>query len=500
MRQSITTLILLLLFHSLAVPTAFALPSHYELPSSSPLYDELEELCLRAGRIGLLPMRPLSVRYLQGLLDEIDAEGKLAPDQQERLEYLRDYLAADAGDDQLFLRAASRLQYYDRGKKGGRLAVKNDMLGPYLTFSFGYEFLASGYFQLQPVLEMRQNLIDYSPRVRKNLPRNRRENRFMVNNGRCYAAAAWRDFSFKFGRDTIAIGPRLFETLGVGENGGYFDQLALRFRRGKFFAYSFIAQLEDYNGLGYLENGRWLIGHGLAVTPFSWLVLALDEYAVHAGERFDLSLANPLLIQHNNYHAKNIFPLARLYLRPLGGVLVYGEFLFDDVRIKYNPEPDIFGYLAGIYSAGRVRRELSLKLQYFYLDKWLGNYGADKRFTQNGRPLGHYLSPDGTGLRGELAWRFSPRLELKALGGHLRRGELDLETTMFDPAYSAFSTPTGVIERTSYGGLALAYRIYGLLELESGWSHYRVRDHGHVSGLTVQGSESWLEAGVGVTF
>ena len=187
----------------------------------------------------------------------------------------------------------------------------------------------------------------------------------------------------------------------------------------------------------------------------------------------------------------NIMASLDLVWRPSAAITLYGEFLLDDLATENREMPDRIAYQAGFrserqYGAGAVR----LLGEYTRVRHFTYAVEYGQNFIHRGHPLGFALGPDVENVFVEAGYDLSRDWGLRWTGDFTNQGEGrlgDAWATAMGPVSNAGLT--GVVEerREVWGDVRWLPR--DNVDLALGFGYRRVRNEGHVEGLT---ATAWL--------
>jgi hypothetical protein len=293
-----------------------------------------------------------------------------------------------------------------------------------------------------------------------------------------------------------------------------YPQLGLELRFGRFALRSLLGELETLDG-----RKRYLAAHRLDYQSPN-LVLSLGESNLHAPQSGGLSLRflNPvefMFFDHDNapYEAvQNLMLDAQAWGR-IGGVVLYGEGMLDDVDINpsgSSAEPTLYAFTVGA-RLPEITSWLSVGAEYQQVSAWAyrtpyvfgpeSGAGIDG-YTYLERGLGQNYS-DYDRLSLSLDWftpiadlRLSPKLVLQ------RQGEGDFRDSI-PPMEEYLSSPSlflGVRERTVRVALAGRYQPFRFAWLAWDLGQSFIQNRDHVSGRDESTFEAVGELGIRLTF
>lgn len=242
----------------------------------------------------------------------------------------------------------------------------------------------------------------------------------------------------ELGREALWWGPGTRGALLLSDSAGPLDMVRLTWDASRFRFTKVLAQLD--------QPGRYLAG-----TRVDWQVspsvrVALSETAVaFPSPIFWYHLVNPapavltdllgMWDLQSRWGANDNFLVGVDFdarIRP--GVLLYGEIMYDDIQswqpllegiTLFPTNPSRYGLQAGLYLADPFRDgRTEVRLEYARIYNWTYGHGlSDRRYDLRGRPLGHWLGPDGDDLAVIATRRLSPREDLEVWAALTRHGE-----------------------------------------------------------------------------
>jgi len=260
------------------------------------------------------------------------------------------------------------------------------------------------------------------------------------------ASGDW--WQLRVGREYVHWGSNMREDLLLSRNAGSLDHAGARFELGRLAFSTFQAILDS-------KSHRHLAGHRLTVALPRGIFLGVAETVVYKRD-LDFKYLVPLSIfyaqQFNEgTNADNIFwsldwkvPLTR-------GLIVYGEFLLDDLQYERDNTagPDRLALdIAADALVMVAGRELELS----------GGYTVVSMYTYGHSSGTQYIAGDGS-------WTMNPPLGASSLGPDADRGFI--KATLGVSSRAAL-TVEGV--STRYGGGSLPVRGY-LLDWHAGWDN-----------------------------
>lgn len=118
--------------------------------------------------------------------------------------------------------------------------------------------------------------------------------------------------------------------------------------------------------------------HRLEFKPFKWLGFGMGEMQMIGGKMPDFSNLLPLMIWHNTYSpgVSNVMMLVDVWSVPLPGLLLYGEFIMDDMKAPSEGDaskPNCWGWEAGATAVLPVSPPgwtFAVNIEYSHVDEW----------------------------------------------------------------------------------------------------------------------------------
>ena len=106
-----------------------------------------------------------------------------------------------------------------------------------------------------------------------------------------------------------------------------------------------------------LERFKMFMAHRFEILPFDNLRIAISESVIYGGKYPDGRVFNPMYVYHNFYlkDEMNSMASAEIDYVPLPGLLLYGQFVMDQLSTSFEQEqygrdvePNAMGYMAGL--------------------------------------------------------------------------------------------------------------------------------------------------------
>jgi len=275
------------------------------------------------------------------------------------------------------------------------------------------------------------------------------------------------------------------------------DGLAYSVRWGRLTVSYRLGQLDgldpDEHEVNQFEP-RYIAAHRLDWHFGSRFRLGLFETVVFGGpgRQIDLLYLNPLISFHaaqlNENLDDNTMVGFDFDLQPGSGVLVYGQFLVDDLQVdnktRGDQEPGQLGILAGGYLADLLP-QTDLQVEYQHVSNWTFNQVHERnRYLNDGRPIGAGLGNDYDLADFKLIRWWSKFFQSSLRFSYYRQGEgrIDAPWTApwieFEGDYSE-PFPSGIVQRTATLAVGLRGFVTGFVfaDLEAGVEWMRNRTH-----------------------
>jgi hypothetical protein len=299
-------------------------------------------------------------------------------------------------------------------------------------------------------------------------------------------------FKVLLGREGIAWGQRSTGELILSSNSHPLDMARIQGGWGIFEAtafFAFLSALDSQNSSGEAVHiNRYLSGHRISLNLFSKVQMGFSETIVYGGENRQVEpyYLNPLLWYHasqlNENEDDNTFFALDFNLRPKKDLVVYGEFLIDDLQIEKKSqadyEPNELGYAAGfsiLDAFGLLGSELNL--EYIRINNWTYNQQEERnRYLHRNRLLGNPLGPDTDNLRFSLSHWLKRGLKSQVTYQRRRCGEGSVDSPwsapwMLTQGKYQQEFPSGVVEEMNNLGISLQYNYGSILRLKLGWDY-----------------------------
>jgi hypothetical protein len=207
---------------------------------------------------------------------------------------------------------------------------------------------------------------------------------------------------------------------------------------------------------------------------------------------------NPLLWYHaaqlNQKRDDNTFFALDFNLRPKPDVVLYGEFLIDDLQIESksqgDKEPNELAYFGGVSVFDPFGlRATEINLEYARINNWTYNQVQERnRYLNRNRLLGNPLGPDTDRIRVSLSRRLRRGLKSTLSYQRTRSGEGSVNAFWSQPWMTAQGDyrekfPSGVVETEHNFGLTLQYRHSAALGCRLAWNYLEFTNHQNVEKL-----------------
>ncbi len=274
-----------------------------------------------------------------------------------------------------------------------------------------------------------------------------------------YAAAVTGPLTVSLGRIPLRWGPGRFAGLLISGKAPAMDMLKLDLELGRMVSFSgFTATIDS-------DSSTWLSAHRLDIKPSENLRIGLSESILFSAGNIDLAYGNPLIpwypVQWNERVDDNAFMCLDCSWRPLKGILLYGEFLIDDIQYEnVNDVPNKLGFTAGsdLFHTGTGLGgvlEYTAVQRYVYSQRKEVNY-----YLHDDRIIGCQLGPDADRFTAELSWCGMENITAALRGSRTRQGEADVYEGWPDSVQAGGSFPSGVVETTDRLSLDLGWYPY----------------------------------------
>jgi len=473
------------------------------------VYEYIDELYAR----GLISDLHLGTRpYFRGkvaqellfLRERIKGEGlSLAWPEEYLLEELEKEFSAEI--DQLMPKEASadgeRFQKtfswgldFEEGSsfRPSRKAAFRETFSPYLKAQIGPDFFACARYTVDENLAKDP---DYDGKVWRG---------FAGDAAQAYLAFNLPYLKMLLGRERVAWGQRRAGGLILSENAFPLDMLKIQGGWGVFQGTSFIAflsslQTADSSGELVREN-RYISGHRISLDLFSKMQLGFSETVIYGGEhrQVEAYYLNPLLWYHgaqlNQKRDDNTFFALDFNLRPKPDMVLYGEFLIDDLQIESksqaDKEPNELACLGGVSLLDPFGlRATEINLEYTRINNWTYNQVEERnRYLNRNRLLGNPLGPDTDRIRLSLSRWLRRGLKSTLSYQRTRSGEGSVNALWSQPWMTAQEDykekfPSGVVETEHNFGLILQYRHSVALGCRLAWNYLEFTNYQNVERL-----------------
>ena len=311
---------------------------------------------------------------------------------------------------------------------------------------------------------------------------------------RAYLVYYWKQGTVFFGRDYADWGPAENRNVILSREAESLDKLGGRIQFKNL-------RLSVIHAILSSPGDRYLTGHRLEGT-FGRVTAGLSETVIHRDRFLDpvymLPFSSFYANQFNERSDDNVMWALDVKVRALDRLTVDGSLLIDDFQYERGDStPDMLAVNVGV--RGEIARPvpLGLRLRYRYVDIYTYTHrdSLNAHVTGSGDPnagdplLGVAEGPDTDLLTARADCYPLPRLTATALFAYLRRGEGNDFRTFHpgDPYAPPF--PSGVVERTTSFGLALAWEFDGNSLATGEFVRSRVENADHVAG-----ADEWRNA------
>lgn len=401
--------------------------------------------------------------------------------------------AFQSGESHVYGRVRNRLFWRDKEDEAVRLA--SDLyLGVHidnrLTAFFDFEFDTDGLFDsnYHGVYEWKDVTGDFRLGAIR------------------YQADKW---SLQIGRDAVHWGPGFTGSLLTSGFAPSLDMIRFSadIKRFRFQAFNAML-LREGKQEGIDKLNRYFSGHRLS-GRFGSTELGLQETVMTGGPREVIHPAffNPLFpyyfsdVMQSEERGDNITLAFDASFFPTRTFRLYGQFTVDEFYYEKEHYPNRTGWLAGFDWMSPVGRGSGvLHAEYVKIDRWTYNYEAESywaRLNYFNSILGHPIGPDGDLLA--FSHESSPVNDvfLQVQGGIRRKGETTVFTYLdtdeqLEQNHPPF--PFGTVEKTTYAGIDLEWRMFRNFRFTGQWYGNRVSNSGHVKSKDK--NESRWKAGV----
>jgi hypothetical protein len=311
---------------------------------------------------------------------------------------------------------------------------------------------------------------------------------------------------FQFGRERFRWGPGQSGGLVLGNTSPSFDAGLLKLRAKWFTLTSIVSQLNDESpeagetNVAEPDSGivnRYFYAHRLDMKFLPWLEIGFSETAVvtGVGRMFDLRFMNPFhsfyTVQHEGGRVQrevNLSQSLHWQLSCFPGIVLYGEFLVDELILKKRaegalPRPNNLGFLQGVVFTDpfdmygtTVRGEYVRINSFTYVHR-----GINTDYEHFGSPIGHPLGPDTDQTSLLISKTLNREMRISGGFAYRRRGEIRLDTE--DEALGAnTSFLHGVVERRRTYSASVSYRPRGDLFIKLDTSYISLSNMKNIAG------------------
>jgi hypothetical protein len=400
-------------------------------------------------------------------------------------------LQAGSADDRKLLKRFSWGLDFEEGSsfKSGDKAVFRETLCPYVKAQIGPNFFACTRYMIDENLAKDS---DYDGKVWKG---------FAGDAAQAYLAFNLPYFKMLLGRERIAWGQKSTGGLILSENAFPLDMVKIQggwgvFQGSSFFA--FLSSLGTTDSSGELSRvSRYLSGHRISLNLFSKIQLGLSETVVYGGEnrQVEAYYLNPLLWYHgaqlNEKRDDNTFFAFDFNLRPKRDIVLYGEFLIDDLQIEKksqgDKEPNELAYFGGLSLLDPFGlRGVEINVEYMRINNWTYNQVEERnRYLNREKLLGNPLGPDTDRISVSFSRWLRKGLKSKLSYQKTRSGEGGVNSPWNQPWMSAQGEykekfPSGVVETEDNFGLTLQYRHSNTLGCKLKWDYLNFANYQNI--------------------
>jgi len=300
-------------------------------------------------------------------------------------------------------------------------------------------------------------------------------------------------FKVLLGRERIAWGQKSTQELVLSANAFPLDMVKIQgnwgiFEGTAFFAYLSPITTQDSSGdLSHVN--RYLSGHRMSFNLFSVAHVGLSETVIYGGKNRQLEAyyLNPLLWYHaaqlNEKRDDNTFFAFDFNLRPKRKVLLYGEFLIDDLQIEkksqQDQEPNELGYSGGFSILDIFGfKGTELNMEYMRINNWTFNQKEEyNRYLNRKKPLGNPLGPDTDQFSASLSAWLRRGLKSKITYQRRRCGEGRVDSPWSEPWMLTEGNyeekfPSGVVETMNNFGITMGYSYANIFRCELSWNYF----------------------------
>jgi hypothetical protein len=310
-------------------------------------------------------------------------------------------------------------------------------------------------------------------------------------------------FKLLLGRERLAWGQKNSGQLILSQNAFPLDLVKIQGGWGIFQGTAFFSILDplaikDSSETIYVK--RYLSGHRVSLDLFSVAQLGFSETVIYGGkDRFlEAYYLIPLFWYHgaqlNQGRDDNTFFSLDFNLRPKKGMLLYGEFLIDDLQIEKKTqgdrEPNELGYWGGLSLLDLFGfKGVGLNLEYARINNWTFNQKEEQnRYLHEKKLLGNPLGSDADNLSFSLSAWLKKGLKSKITYQLERHGEGRVDSpwnepwTLTEGEYKE-KFPSGVVEKLNYLGIALQYNYDNIFRCELSYGHFDFENYQNIENL-----------------
>jgi len=290
--------------------------------------------------------------------------------------------------------------------------------------------------------------------------------------------------SVSLGRIPQRWGPGRETQLLLSTNSPALDMLEVKYTAGELFEFTgFTATVQS-------DSGIYLTAHRLDIEPLPNLRFGLNESILYKADGLDFAYLNPIVpwypIQWNEREDDNAFLSFDASWKPLTGLLLYGEFLIDDIQYQLEYDrPNKLGYTAGITTAV-PNAGLAATLEYTKIDRYVYSQREDYNYyLHHGSIIGSGLGPDADRISLSMGTSVLSPLLIRTDVSHTRHGEGSIEDGWPEEAETGAKFPSGVVEYTTNTSLLLSWYLSDAIEIHTNVSNDWVRNSEHNTGESI---------------
>ncbi len=370
--------------------------------------------------------------------------------------------------------------------KPGEKAVFRETFCPYVKAQSGPNFFACARYMIDENLAKDA---DYDGKLWRG---------FAGDAAQAYLAFNLPYFKMLLGRERLAWGQKCTGQLILSENAFPLDMVEIQGGWGVLQGSSFIAflsSLESADSSGELtRENRYISGHRVSLNLFSKIQLGLSETVVYGGEdrQVEAYYLNPVLWYHgaqlNEKRDDNTFFAFDFNLRPKQDIVLYGEFLIDDLQIEKksqgDKEPNELAYFGGLSIFDLFSfRGTEINLEYTRINNWTYNQMKERnRYVNRRKLLGNPLGPDTDRISVSFSRWLRKGLKSMLSYQKTRSGEGSVNSSWNQPWMSAQKEykekfPSGIVEIRDNLSMTLQYRYSNALSCKLKWDYLRFKNY-----------------------